>query len=325
MSKLARLSRPLLCALALAAAPALAQSDYPSKPIRMVVGFPPGGISDVVARAVASEASSVLGQSIVVENRPGAGTTIASDVVARSKPDGYTLLFQDLTTHAINASLYKKLPYDTIKDFTPVAMVSSTPLLLVTNAESPVKTVEQLNRRIQEKPGAYSYGSSGNGTIIHLASEMMNKAVKNDIVHIPYKGSAPLVTAIITGDIEYAFSSMPPAIAQVNAGKLRALAVSTPERIKALPDVPTIREAGVPAAELTLYSGILGPAGMPADVTARLNEAFAKAVQSPKIIESFGQMGATPLSAKPDEIEKLLKSEVARYGKVVQETGISID
>lgn len=325
MKKIARLSRPLLCALALAASPVLAQGSYPTQPIRMVVGFPPGGISDVVARAVASEASTVLGQTIVVENRPGAGTTIASDVVARSKADGYTLLFQDLTTHAINASLYKKLPYDTIKDFTPVAMVSSTPLLLVINAKSPVKTVQELNSRIQEKPGAYSYGSSGNGTIIHLASEMMNKAVKNDIVHIPYKGSAPLVTSIISGDIEYAFSSMPPAVTQVNAGKLRALAVSTPDRIDALPDVPTIREAGVPAAELTLYSGILGPAGMPDEIVSRLNEAFGKAVQSPKIIQTFGNLGAKPLNAPPTEIAKLLESEISRYGKVVQETGITID
>ncbi|UYO92514.1 Bug family tripartite tricarboxylate transporter substrate binding protein [Pollutimonas sp. M17] len=325
MFKIARLSRPLLCALALAASPVLAQGSYPSQPIRMIVGFPPGGISDVVARAVASEASTVLGQTIVVENRPGAGTTIASDVVARSKADGYTLLFQDLTTHAINASLYKKLPYDTVKDFTPVAMVSSTPLLLVINSNSPVKTVQELNKRIQEKPGTYSYGSSGNGTIIHLASEMMNKEAKNDIVHIPYKGSAPLVTAIISGDIEYAFSSMPPAIAQVNAGKLRALAVSTPDRVDALPDVPTIREAGVPAAELTLYSGILGPAGMPDEIVSRLNEAFGKAVQSPKIIQTFSKLGAKPLSTPPAEIAKLLDSEISRYGKVVKETGITID
>ena len=325
MLNITQITRSMLCALALAASPALAQSDYPSKPIRLVVGFPPGGISDVVARAVANEASAVLGQSIVVENRPGAGTTIASDVVARSKADGYTLLFQDLTTHAINASLYKKLPYNTIEDFTSVAMVSSTPLLLVINADSPVKTVKELNNRIQEKPGVYSYGSSGNGTIIHLASEMMNTSVKNDIVHIPYKGSAPLVTSIISGDIEYAFSSMPPAIAQVNAGKLRALAVSTPDRINALPDVPTIREAGVPAAELTLYSGILGPVGMPADVVSRLNKAFGDAVQSPKIKETFQKLGAKPLNAEPAEVAKLLQSEISRYASVVQDTGITID
>ncbi|MGB6103533.1 MAG: tripartite tricarboxylate transporter substrate binding protein [Pusillimonas sp.] len=325
MIKITQLLRPLLCALALAGSPALAQDSYPTQPIRMIVGFPPGGISDVVARAVANEASAVLGQTIVVENRPGAGTTIASDLVSRAKPDGYTLLFQDLTTHAINASLYKKLPYDTIKDFTPVAMASSTPLLLVINADSPVKTVKELNERIQEKPGDYSYGSSGNGTIIHLASEMMNKDVGNDIVHIPYKGSAPLVTSIISGDIEYAFSSMPPAITQVNAGKLRALAVSTPERVDALPDVPTIREAGVPAAELTLYSGVLGPAGMSDEIVARLNEAFGKAVQSQKVIDTFRNLGAKPLTTSTAEIAELLQSEVSRYGTVVQEVGISID
>jgi tripartite-type tricarboxylate transporter receptor subunit TctC len=291
----------------------------------MVVGFPPGGISDVVARAVANEASTILGQSIVVENRPGAGTTIASDVVARAKPDGYTLLFQDITTHAINASLYTKLAYDTTADFSPIALVSSTPLALVVNAESPAKTVKDLVARMHEKPGAYSYGSSGNGTIIHLAAEMMNKATKSDIVHIPYKGSAPIVTGIISGDIEYAFSSMPPAISQINAGKLRALAVSTPSRVAILPDTPTISEAGVPEAEVVLYSGILGPANMPDDVVARLNQAFAEAIKSEKITESFRNLGAEPLTVSPGDMSKLLQGEITRYAAVIEDTGTKID
>ncbi len=325
MLKLSRFPRILLCTLALTAGSAMAQSDYPSKPIRMIVGFPPGGISDVVARAVANEASTVLGQTIVVENRPGAGTTIASDVVARAKPDGYTLLFQDMTTHAINASLYAKLPYDTVKDFSPIALVSSTPLMLVINAKSPAKTVKDLVNRLQEKPGAYSYGSSGNGTIIHLASEMMNEATQSDVVHIPYKGSAPLVTAVISGEIEYAFSSMPPAISQVKSGKLRALAVSTPSRVAILPDVPTIKEAGVPEAEVTLYSGVLGPANMPKEIVAHLNKAFGQALKSEKIVENFRNLGAEPLNVSPEKMAQLLESEMPRYAKVVQETGTKID
>jgi len=325
MWKTKTILRPLLCAVALAAGTVHAADDFPTQPIRMIVGFPPGGISDVVARAVANEAGNVLGQSIIIENRPGAGTTIASEAVARSKPDGYTLLFQDLTTHAINASLYKRLPFDTLKDFTPVALVSSTPLLLVVNADSPVKSVEELNQRINEKPDTYFYGSSGNGTIIHLASEMMNRAVGNKIEHVPYKGSAALVTSIISGDIEYAFSSMPPAISQVQAGKLRALAVTTPERVSALPDVPTVREAGVPAAELTLYSGILAPAGVPDDVLEKLNSAFSKAVATPAIKTSFEQMGATPLSASPDEVRQLIEKEIPKYGEVIEAAGISIN
>jgi len=325
MRQVKKIIRPLLCALAFTACAAQAQGSFPTQPIRMIVGFPPGGISDVVARAVANEASTVLGQTIVVENRPGAGTTIASDVVARAKPDGYTLLFQDLTTHAINASLYTKLPYDTQKDFTPVAMVSSTPLLLVVNASSPVKSVAELNQRIQEKPDTYFFGSSGNGTIIHLASEMMNAAVGNQIEHIPYKGSAALVTSIISGDIEYAFSSMPPALSQVQAGKLRALAVTTPERVAVMPDIPTVREAGVPAAELTLYSGVLAPAGLPQEVLTKLNDAFRKAVESPSIISTFEQMGATPLAATPEEIETLMSAEIPKYGAVIKAAGISIN
>jgi tripartite-type tricarboxylate transporter receptor subunit TctC len=204
-------------------------------------------------------------------------------------------------------------------------MVSSTPLMLVINSNSPAMSVKDLIQRIKEKPGAYSYGSSGNGTIIHLASEMMNKATKSDIVHIPYKGSAPLVTAIITGDIEYAFSSMPPAISQVKAGKLRALAVTTPSRVDILPDVPTIKEAGVSVAELTLYSGIMGPANMPAEIVTRLNEAFGQAVKSEKITQNFRNLGAAPLRMSPEEINKLLQAEIPRYAAVVKETGTRID
>jgi tripartite-type tricarboxylate transporter receptor subunit TctC len=325
MKNTTRLFAAVASAFVLSAGTAFAQDAYPSRPIRMVVGFPPGGVSDVVARAVANEAANVLGQSIVVENRPGAGTTIASDVVAKSKADGYTLLFQDITTHAINASLYEKLPYDTVKDFTPVAVVSTTPLLLLVNAKSPAKSVKELVGRIHEKPGHYSYGSSGNGTIIHLASELMNKATKSDIVHIPYKGSAALVGGLIAGDLEYVFSSMPPAVSQVQAGTLRGLAVSTPERVAILPDVPTIREAGVPEAEVILYSGVLGPAGMPQDVVQKLNDAFAQALKNKRVIENFHNMGAEPFSVSPAEMAELLQQEIDRYGAVVKEAGVSIN
>lgn len=314
-----------LGALTIVPTAAQAQDAYPSKPIRLIVGFPPGGISDVVARAVAAEASVHLGQSVVVENRPGAGTTIAADAVARANPDGYTLLFQDVTTHAINASLYKNLHYDSVKDFTPVALVSSTPLLLVVNANSPATTVKELIERLKAKPGVYFYGSSGNGTIIHLASVMMNKANKLKVEHIPYKGSAALVTSALSGDIDYAFSSMPPALAQVKAGKLRALAVSTPQRVAVLPDVPTIAEAGVPQAEVVLYSGIMGPAGMSKDVVQRLNKAFAQAVDSQKLKETFKNLGADPIAVSSADFAKLLAREIPRYAEVVKETGARVD
>ena len=325
MKNATRLFAALAGVLAISSGTAFAQDSYPNRPIRMMVGFPPGGISDVVARAVANEASTVLGQTIVIENRPGAGTTIASDAVAKAKADGYVLLFQDVTTHAINASLYKKLPYDTVKDFTSVAMVSTTPLLLAVNAASPAKTVKELVGRLHEKPGVYSYGSSGNGTIIHLASELMNRATKSDIVHVPYNGSAAPVGGLVAGDLEYVFSSMPPAISQVQSGKLRGLAVSTPERVEILPEVPTIREAGVPEAEVILYSGVLGPAGMPDEVVEKLNGAFAEALKSKRVVDIFRNLGAKPFSVPPVKMTKLLNQEISRYGAVIQEAGISIE
>lgn len=325
MKNATRLLAALAGVLAISSGNAFAQDSYPNRPIRMLVGFPPGGISDVVARAVANEASTALGQTIVIENRPGAGTTIASDAVAKAKADGYVLLFQDVTTHAINASLYKKLPYDTVKDFTSVAMVSTTPLLLAVNAASPAKTVKELVGRLHEKPGGYSYGSSGNGTIIHLASELMNRATKSDIVHVPYNGSAAPVGGLVAGDLEYVFSSMPPAISQVQSGKLRGLAVSTPERVEILPEVPTIREAGVPEAEVILYSGVLGPAGMPDEVVEKLNGAFAEALKSKRVVDIFRNLGAKPFSVPPVKMTELLNQEISRYGAVIQDAGISIE
>ncbi|OZI30657.1 hypothetical protein CAL29_21930 [Bordetella genomosp. 10] len=317
----------LSCLLAASAAvpAAHAQSDYPARPIRMVVGFPPGGISDVLARTVAAEASGILGQNIVVENRPGAGTTIAADLVARSAPDGYTLLFQDTTTHAINASLYKKLPFDSVRDFTPISLVSSSPLMLVVSASSPAHSVSELIARLKAAPGKYSYGSSGNGTIIHLASEMMDRAANVNVIHVPYKGSAPLVQATLTGEIEFAFSSMPPAIAQVQAGKLRALAVSTPKRIAVAPDVPTIAEAGVPAAEVTLYNGILGPKGLPPAIQQKLNNAFSKAMQSEKLKATYQSLGAIPMAVTPEQVAAQIKDDMVRYAQVVKEIGAQVD
>jgi tripartite-type tricarboxylate transporter receptor subunit TctC len=317
----------IVCTAALcASASAPAQADsYPSRPIRLLVGFPPGGISDVIARTVASKASDILKQNIVVENRPGAGTTIAADAVARAAPDGYTLLLQDTTTHAINASLYPKLPYDTVKSFTPISLVSSSPLMLVVKADSPAKTVKELMAMLAAKPGGYSYGSSGNGTIIHLASEMMDRAAKVQALHIPYKGSAPIIQALLSGDVAYAWSSMPPAISQVKAGKLRALAVSTPKRIAAAPDVPTIAEAGVPAAQVILYNGVLGPAGLPPAIVTKLNAAFNEAANSDEVKKVYATLGAEPVSVTPQQMLAQINADIPKYGAVVKEVGAKVD
>ncbi|GGX33626.1 MFS transporter [Pigmentiphaga litoralis] len=313
------------CAVALiAVSSAWAQTAYPTKPIRLVVGFTAGGISDVIARSIAVRLSSELGQQVYVENRPGAGTTIASDLIARAEPDGYTLMLQDVTTHAINATLYPKLSYDTVKSFTPVAMVASTPLMLVVNPSSPAKNVNELISMLKAKPGGYSYGSSGNGTIVHLTSEMFNNAAKVDTVHVPYKGSSPATQAILGGEVAFVFSSMPPAIAAMKGNRLRALAVTTPRRVDTAPDVPTMMEAGVPNFEVVLYNGIMGPANMPADVVQKLNGALAKVVATPEIKTLYESLGADAVTMSPNEFGTLLNREVVKYGPIVKATGARV-
>ena len=314
------------CVLAiLASAPALAQADYPKQPIRMIVGFAPGGISDVLARALATRVSSQVGQSVIVENKPGAGTTIAGDMVAKAAPDGYTLWLQDVTTHAINASLYPKLPYDTAKDFSPIALVASTPLMLVVHPSSPAKSVRELAAQAKADPGKMSYGSSGNGTIIHLASEMLKASQGLDAVHVPYKGSGPATQAILAGEVSFVFSTMPPAVSNARAGKLRALAVTTPKRVAAAPDVPTMGEAGVPNFELVLYTGILGPKGMDPAIVRRLNAEFAKAVQSEEIRKVYENLGADPMAIAPEAFADMLGKEMVRYAPVVKASGAKVD
>ena len=320
------LLRAALCGLAvLASAPAFAQADYPKQPIRMLVGFAPGGISDVLARALAVKVSTQIGQNVIVENKPGAGTTIAGEMVAKAPPDGYTIWLQDITTHAINASLYPKLPYDTVKDFSPIALVASTPLMLVVHPSSPAKSVRDLAAQARAEPGKMSYGSSGNGTIIHLASEMLKNSQGLDATHIPYKGSGPATQAILANEVSFVFSTMPPAVSNVKAGKLRALAVTTPKRVAAAPDVPTMGEAGVPNFELVVYTGILGPKGMDPNIVRRLQMEFAKAVQSDDIRKVYDNLGADPVATGPEALGDMIAKESARFAPVVKASGAKVD
>ena len=312
-------------ALALASAQALAQVDYPKQPIRMVVGFTPGGISDVLARALAARLSTQVGQAVIVENKPGAGTTIAGDFVAKAAPDGYTIWLQDVTTHAINATLYPKLPYDSLRDFTPIALVASTPIMLVVHSSSPARSVRELVALAKAEPGRMSYGSSGNGTIIQLASEMLKTSQGFEAVHIPYKGSGPATQAILANDVSFVFSTMPPAVSNVKAGKLRALAVTTPRRVAAVPDVPTMGEAGVPNFEVVLYSGILGPKGMDPGIVRKLNGEFARALQSEEMKKVYESLGAEPISVTPDAFGEMMSRDIARYAPVVRASGAKVD
>src|SRR2546425_5598220 len=311
-------------ALAILGASAFAQS-YPNKTIRLVVGFTPGGVSDVLARAMSAKLSQNLGQQVVVDNRPGAGITIASEIVAKSAPDGYTLYFCDATTHAINASLYGKLAYDSVKDFTFISLVASTPLLLVVNAALPAKSVPELIALAKARPGQLNYASSGTGTIVHLAGESFKTMAGVDLLHVPYKGSAPATVAVIAGDVAFIFSTMPAALPHVKSGKLRALAVTTPARVAAVQDIPTIAEAALPGFDLVLYSGVVGPAGMPREVVERANADFAKVVNSPEIRDFFATQGATPITSTPEEFSAHMRAEVVKLGKMVRDSGAKAD
>ena len=318
--------RRMLAAVFLAffSAGAFAQG-YPNRPIHLVVGFTPGGVSDVLARAISAKLSQNLGQQVVVDNRPGAGTTIASEYIAKSAPDGYTLYFCDATTHAINASLYRKLPYDSLKDFTYISLLASTPLLLVVNAALPAKSVPELIALAKARPGQLNYASSGTGTIVHLAGESFKTMAGVDLLHVPYKGSAPATVAVIAGEVAFIFSTMPAALPHVKSGKLRALAVTTPARVAAVQDIPTLAEAALPGFDLVLYSGLIGPAGMAREVVERANAEFAKVIDSPEIRDFFATQGATPMMSTPEQFSAHIRAEVVKLGKMVRDSGAKAD
>jgi tripartite-type tricarboxylate transporter receptor subunit TctC len=299
--------------------------EYPAKPIRLVVGFTAGGISDVLARAIGAKLAAGIGQQVVVDNRPGAGTTIASEIVAKAPPDGYTLFMQDITTHAINATLYKKLPYDTVKEFTPISLVASSPLLLLVHPSLPVKTVKELIALAKSKPGQIVYASSGNGTILHLAAETLKSMAGIDMVHVPYKGSSQAVQGVLTGEVAVSFSTMPPALPQVKSGRLRAIGVTTPKRNAAAPDVPTIDEAGLKGFDIVLYSGVLAPAKLPPAIVAKLNSELAKVVNNPEVKNTYASLGVDPLTDTPEHFAAHILSDIDKLGKAVRAAGAHVD
>jgi tripartite-type tricarboxylate transporter receptor subunit TctC len=308
----------------LISASALAQG-YPAKSIKMIVPFPPGGISDVISRIVAQKLSENWGQPVVVENRPGAGTTIAADFIAKSPPDGYTLYFTDITTHSINASLYRKLSYDSLKSFAPVSMVTSTPLILVMHPSVPANSVKEVIALAKSKPGQINIAHSGIGTITHLAAEMFKSMAGIEMVNIPYTGSAPATTGILSGEASLIFSTMPAGLPHVKAGKLKGLAVTTPKRVAAAPDISTMIEAGVPGFEAVLYSGILAPATTPKEIVGKLNGEVRRILQMADVKERFAQQGGEPSPSTPEELGEQIKSLVERWAKVVKASGAKVD
>ena len=311
--------------MASTAAIAFAQSPYPTKAIRLVHGFTPGGISDVLARSIGAKMTESLGQQVLVEPRPGAGTTIASELIARSPADGYTLFLQDITTHAINASLYRRLPYDSVRDFTPVTLIAATPLMLILHPSLPARSLKELIALAKARPNEISHGSSGNGTIVHLAAEMLKSMAGVQMVHVPYKGSPQVVAGLLGGEVALSFATMPPALANVQAGRLRALGVTTATRTAAAPDIPTMKEGGLKDFELVLYSGILAPRDCPRAIVDKLNAEIVRIVRLPDLEKIYARVGAIAVTNSPEAFAAHINAEMTKLGKLVALSGARVD
>ncbi len=312
-------------ALMLATAGASAQG-YPTKPIRLVVPYPAGGPLDIMARAIGQKLTEAWKQPVVVDNRAGAGGNIGADFVAKSAPDGYTLLMGAVATHAINPSLYSKIPYDPVKDFAPVALVAQVPNILVVNPAVPAKTVRELIALARAQPGTLNFGSGSTGSTGHLAGELFNTMAGVKMVHIPYKGAAPATADLLGGQVQLMFDNLASALPNVKAGKLRALAVTTLARSPAIPELPTIAESGLPGFDLTTWFGLLVPAGTPPEIVARLNAEIVRALDAKDMRERLEKMGAEPLSNNtPERFAAFIRSEAAKYARVVKDSGAKVD
>ena len=312
-----------------AAGPVAAQA-WPAKPVRIVVPFAPGGTTDILARALAPELAKAFGQQFLVDNKPGAGGNLGAAEVARASADGYTLLMGTVGTHGINQALYPKLPYDPIKDFAPVTLVAAVPNVLVMNPakaqEYKIQSVPDLIRYAKANPGKLNMASSGNGTSIHLSGELFKSMTGTYMVHFPYRGSGPALMDLIGGNMDLMFDNLPSAMQHIKAGKLKALAVTTAKRSEALPDVPTIAEAGpVPGYEASSWFGLLAPAGTPADIINRLQQETAKALASPALKERLLSQGAIPSGMTPAEFARLIDAEHKKWAQVVKISGAKVD
>ncbi|MDQ3027642.1 MAG: tripartite tricarboxylate transporter substrate binding protein [Pseudomonadota bacterium] len=327
MSRFVHLMAPL-AALSMALSPALAnaQSDFPNKPLKLVIGFAPGGSTDIIGRIVAQKLGERLGQPVVIENKAGAGGTIGADATAKAAPDGYTLTLGTTSTHAIAAGAYSKLPYNPVSDFTPISLVAITPYLLVVNPSVPAKTLPEFVSHAKSQAGKMNYASAGNGTATHLAMEMLKDAAKLDILHVPYKGNAPADIAILAGEVQTVFGSMPALLQNTKAGKVRPIAVGTATRSPALPDVPTVAEQGYPGFEAALWLGIMGPANMPKPVVDRLHREIVAIVATPEFKAAMDTNGAEPVASKsPEEFREMLRGQVDKYVKITKAIGIKLD
>lgn len=300
---------------------AAAQNGYPSRPIRLIVPSAPGGGTDFTARTIGQKLSEVIDQTVIVDNRPGAAGNIGVEIAAKSSPDGYTLVMP-ITSFSINPHLYAKLPFDTIKDFAPVVLASSAPLFLVINPSVPAKSVSELIAVAKAKPGQLNYANSGNGTTAHLAGELFKKMAGVSLVSVPYKGGGPAVIDLIAGQVQIYFSTIPAALAQVQAGKLRGIAVTTTKRVNLIPDVPTVAESGLPGFEVIGWFGIFAPAATPKPIIVKLNKEMNEVLRAHETQQRFASQGLTPGGGTPEELGKFLRAEIGKWGALIKEAGI---
>jgi tripartite-type tricarboxylate transporter receptor subunit TctC len=311
--------------IALAAPAVWAQTSYPQQPIRIVVPFPPGGATDIMARAVAQRLTEAWKAQVFVDNRPGAGGNVGAELVAKAPADGYTLLMGTVGTHAINGSLYPRMPYDHMKDFAPIVLVAAVPNVLEVNPELPVHSVAELIAYAKANPGKLNFASSGSGTSIHLSGELFKVMAGVQMTHIPYKGSAPALTDLMGGQVQLMFDNLPPSLPQIKAGKLRALAVTTATRAPALPDVPTIAEAGLPGYESSSWFGLLAPTGTPRDIVVKLNAEIASWLATPEAREKLTAIGAIAMGGTPEDFARHIAAETTKWAGVVKASGAKVD
>jgi len=295
---------------------------YPTRPIRMLVGFPVGGAADIVARTVGQRLGERFQQQIVIDNRSGAGGAIAAEITAKAAPDGYTLLMIT-NSYAVNAGFGRKLSYDLTKDFAPVTLVASAPLILISHPSVPAKSVGELIETARAKPGQLNFASSGgSGTITHLTGELLKLMANINLTHVPYKGAAPALTDLIAGHVQLAFSSVPAALPQIRAARVRAIAVTSVKRARAAPDIPTIAESGVAGYDATNWYGVLAPAATSKHIVNRVNAGMLQALRSPEVADAVTRQGADPLGTTPDEFQRYMKSEIAKWTRVIRDAGV---
>ena len=318
------LSIALAASMTLAASPAAAQS-YPSKPIRILVGFSPGGGTDVMARLIGQKLTEAWNAQVVVENRPGAGGVLAADLTAKAAPDGYTLMIGHVNSHGIAPAAMSKMPYDAARDFAPVILIGTTPNMLVANAGTGAKSLDDIVRAARANPGKLTFGSAGNGSSQHLATEMFKLAAKVDVLHIPYKGSGQMIPDLIAGQIGYSFDTMTAITPHVKSGQVTPIATTRLKRSPAYPNLPTVAELGYPGFDVSTWYGLMAPAGTPAEIVTRLNREVDRILTLPDVKEKLNSVGAEDGGGSPEQFGKFVRDEIAKYSKIVKEAGVKLD